>query len=267
MVNTQKLESLGVLAAGIAHDFNNLLGTMFAETGLALEEIPPDSPGRENVERISAVARRASEIVNLIVAYAGNRGDGAALEVVDLSSLVKEMLQLLKFSVSKKAVFRTSLAQDLPKVEANAAQIRQVVLNLIMNASEALQDREGLIAITTAPAHIRKTSTAERRPDLPEGDYIRLEVSDTGCGMTEEVQARVFDPFFTTKFLGRGLGLAAVQGILRSHGGFINVLSTPGVGSTFEILLPAAGKGATENSYRARLLTPEESCLLPTPHR
>ena len=242
MLAAQKFESLGVLAAGIAQDFNNLIGAIFAEADLALSEISVDSSARDNVERIRAVARRASEIVNLIMEYAGSRGREVVFEPVDLSRLVPEMLHLLKSSVSKRAVFHTHLDPRLPVVEASVTQIRQVVLNLIMNASEALEDREGTITVTTAPVHIGPKSMGELEPGLPEGDYVRLAVTDTGCGMTEEVQARAFDPFYSTKFLGRGLGLASVQGILRSHGGAINVLSTPGMGSTFEVLLPSIGK-------------------------
>jgi len=238
MLASQKLESLGVLAAGMAHDFNNMLGAIFAESDLAQAEIPPDSPAIDNVKRISAVANRASEIVNLLMAYAGGRD--TAIEMVDLSRIVEEMLELLRISILKNAVLQTSLPRDLPPVQANAAQLRQVVLNLIMNAWEALRDGGGRIVVSTE--HIYVQLSAERRSAVPEGHYIRLMVSDTGCGMTEEVQARVFDPYFTTKLLGRGLGLAAVQGILRSHGATINVLSTPGVGSTFEVLLPCSSQ-------------------------
>jgi PAS domain S-box-containing protein len=235
MLASQKLESLGVLAAGMAHDFNNMLGAIFAESDLAQAEIPPDSPAIDNVKRISAVANRASEIVNLLMAYAGGRD--TVIEMVDLSRIVEEMLELLRISILKNAVLQTSLPRDLPPVQANAAQLRQVVLNLIMNAWEALRDGEGRIVVSTEHIYFQPSAG---RSAVAEGHYIRLMVSDTGCGMTEEVQARVFDPYFTTKFLGRGLGLAAVQGILRSHGAAINVLSTPGVGSTFEVLLPCA---------------------------
>jgi len=235
MLATQKLESLGVLAAGIAHDFNNLLGAIYAESDLAQSEIPPDSPAFENIKRISMVATRASEIVNLLLAYAG--GQDAAIESVDVSRIVQEMLALLRISILKKAVLQTSLPGDLPPVQANAAQLRQVVLNLVMNAAEALRCGEGRIMVATEPVYFQPGGP-ERRAVVPEGHYVRLTVSDTGCGMTEEMQARVFDPYFSTKSLGRGLGLAAVQGILRSHGADINVVSTPGVGSRFEVLLP-----------------------------
>jgi PAS domain S-box-containing protein len=245
MLENQKLESLGVLAAGIAHDFNNLLGSIFAESDVALSEVPPDSPARDSIERIGAVAIRASEIVNLLMAYAGAGGEDRAFADVDLSLLVQEMIQLLKVSISKKALLEIRLSDELLPIRANAPQIRQVLLNLITNASEALENREGLISVTTEPLRIGGESQVDGK--LPEGDYARLVVADTGSGMTAEAQAKAFDPFYTTKFLGRGLGLAAVQGIVRSHGGAINVVSAPGRGTTFEVLLPCAGRDAGDS--------------------
>jgi PAS domain S-box-containing protein len=245
MLETQKLESMGVLAAGIAHDFNNLLCSIFGETDLALLDVPQDSPARESIERIGDLAIRASEIVKLLMAYAGD-GCEIVSEPVDLGYLVAEMLQLLKLSISKKAVMKVNLAKDLPAVQANAPQIRQVVMNLVTNASEALGDREGVITVTTRRVHIRQKASRNGSADRAEGDYVRLEVSDTGCGMTEETQTRAFDPFYTTKFLGRGLGLAAIQGIVRGHRGAINIVSEPGRGSTFEVLLPCAEQPADE---------------------
>jgi signal transduction histidine kinase len=249
MLATQKLESLGALAAGIAHDFNNMLGAIFAEADVALLETTSDSPGRENIERIKAVAVRASEIVKLLLAYAG--GTEVAMEEVDLSLIVEEMLDLLQCSISEKAVLRTNLPKDL-FVRANAAQIRQVVLNLIKNAGEAIEAERGFIELTTERVHMSQAADAQ----CPRGEYIRLEVSDTGCGMPKEVQARALDPFYTTKFLGRGLGLAVVHGILRSHGGHVQILSRQGAGSTFQILLPSAAVESKENEATLRRLTP-----------
>jgi len=233
----EKLESLGALAAGIAHDFNNMLGAIFGESDVALLETTSNSPGRENIERIKAVAVRASEIVRLLMAYAGDTD--VAKEVVDLSRIVDEMIHLLRGSVSEKTVLHANLAKHL-LVRANATQIRQVVLNLIKNAEESLKGQGGLIAVTTERVHIGRPATAESLAGLPDGKYVRLVVSDTGCGMPPDVQARAFDPFYTTKFLGRGLGLAVVQGILRSHHGRIDIRSKQGDGSMFEILLPCA---------------------------
>jgi len=237
MLATQKVESLGALAAGIAHDFNNVLGVIFAESDVALLEATSDSPGRQNVERIKAVAVRASEIVKLLIAYAC--GTESPREKVDLSLIVGEMLDVLPGSISERAVMRTSLANNL-LIRANAEQIQQVVMNLIKNAAEALEGRDGLIAVAAERVYIGRPPAPQGPTEVPEGEYVRLLVSDTGCGMTQEVQARALDPFYTTKFLGRGLGLAVVQGILRSHGGHIQILSRHGAGSTFQILLPYA---------------------------
>jgi PAS domain S-box-containing protein len=222
----QKLESLGVLAGGIAHDFNNLLGSILADSELLLADLAAGSPSHNGATRIKAVSIRAAEIVRELMAYAGE--ENALFESVGLSTLVGEMIQLLNVSISKRAVLKIDLPASLPPIRANAAQLRQVVMNLITNASEALGECEGSIFV------------GMRQVRFGEGldPYISLEVADTGCGMTEETQSRIFDPFFTTKFAGRGLGLAAVQGIIRSHGGTINVTSTPGQGTRFEILFP-----------------------------
>jgi two-component system, cell cycle sensor histidine kinase and response regulator CckA len=233
---TQKLESLGLMAGGIAHDFNNLLGGIVSTSELVLEEIPAGAPGREGIEGIKVVALRAAGIVRELMAYSGK--EDAAFEPVDVSRLVGEMLQFLKVTISKQAILNVDLPEGLPAVWANPAQIRQVVMNLITNASEALGERVGVIAVRAA--HVREGRDG--------AGQILLEVSDTGSGMTPEIQAKIFDPFFTTKFTGRGLGLAAAQGIIRRHGGTIRVTSQPGRGSRFEILLPCtdepAGRGA-----------------------
>jgi PAS domain S-box-containing protein len=231
-LETQKLESLGVLARGVAHDFNNLLGSILANSELALADLDGAAAAREGIEEIQTVAVRASEIVRELMVFAGQ--ENPVFEPVDLSELVGEMLQLLKISISKRAVLKIDLEKNAPRVRANAAQMRQVVMNLITNASEALAENGGTISLTVRQVR----SGAE--------EYVRLEVGDTGCGMTEETQARIFDPFFTTKFAGRGLGLAAVRGIIRSHGGAINLVSAHAQGSRFEILLRCSGEPAAE---------------------
>jgi two-component system, cell cycle sensor histidine kinase and response regulator CckA len=236
----QKLEGLGVLAGGIAHDFNNLLGAILANSELALSDLPAGSSAYGEVESIKQVADRAAEIVRQMMAYAGQ--ENPAFEPLDLSGLVKEMLQLLTISISKHARLVVDLPENLPAVQANATQIRQVVMNLITNASESLGEKEGVISIALARANTLSDSTNNR----PQNDYVRLRVTDTGQGMTKENQARIFDPFFTTKFAGRGLGLSAVQGIIRDHGGVINVVSALGQGSSFEVLLPSASEPARD---------------------
>ena len=240
----QKLEGLGVLAGGIAHDFNNLLGSILATSEVVLSELPGGSPAYDGVESIKNVANRAAEIVCQMMAYAGQ--ENTVLEPLDLSGLVNEMLQFLKVSICKRAQLTVDLPPNLPAVRANAAEIRQVVMNLITNASEALGEKEGVISVTLA--HVRSGSNqfADSTPNLLQNEHLRLAVSDTGAGMTQEIQARIFDPFFTTKFTGRGLGLAAVQGIIHNHGGTINVVSAPGQGSRFEVLLPCTRQPARD---------------------
>jgi PAS domain S-box-containing protein len=236
----QKLEGLGVLAGGIAHDFNNLLGSILATSELVMSELPDSSPAHDGVESIKKVADRAAEIVRQMMAYAGQ--ENTVFEPLDLSDLVQEMLQLLYVSISKRAHLSVDLPRNLPAIRANSSQIRRVVMNLITNASEALGSNEGVISVTLAHLHSASAAFTERVPDTAVRDYIRLTVGDTGSGMTEETRAKIFDPFFTTKFTGRGMGLAAVQGIVRDHGGTINVISAPTQGSRFEVLLPCTNQ-------------------------
>jgi two-component system, chemotaxis family, CheB/CheR fusion protein len=238
----QKLESVGTLAGGIAHDFNNLLGGVLAHAELALVELADGSSPEPELNRIRAVAIRGSEIVRQLMIYAGQETEVPL--PVDVSRIVEDMIELLKVAVSKHATVETSLGQDLPAVRANPAQLRQVVMNLITNASEALGDQDGVIRIATRHVTLTRESPAAASDRLPEGDYLQLQVSDTGRGMTPETQARVFDPFFTTRQAGHGLGLSVVQGVVRGLGGTIRVESTPGKGTTFQIFLPCAGRPA-----------------------
>jgi CheY-like chemotaxis protein len=179
---------------------------------------------------------RGSEIVRQLMIYAGK--ESGAVERADLSKTVDEMLSLLKVSVTKHAVIRANLDQELPATCASAPQLRQVVMNLITNASDAIGDRDGVIQIVTR--RVALNGASQPNTMLADGDYVELEVSDTGRGMSSETQAKVFDPFFTTKSAGRGLGLAVVQGIVRSLGGAIHLTSELDKGSTFQVLLPCA---------------------------
>jgi two-component system, cell cycle sensor histidine kinase and response regulator CckA len=241
----QKLESLGALAGGIAHDFNNLLGGILAEAELVETDLAVGAEPREEIQRIKMAAIRGSEIVRELMIYAGeNRKD--LNEAVDVSRLVEEMLKLLKVSISKQVALRADFPGDLPAVWGNAPQIRQIVMNLVLNASEAIGDTKGVIAVTAAQVSGGRDLAPNNAMDIIPGEYVRVEVSDTGCGMTEEEKAKIFDPFFSTKFAGRGLGLAVVQGIVRDLGGAINILSAPGQGTAFQVLLPCAPKGALE---------------------
>src|ERR1700722_11103017 len=220
----QKLEIVGTLANGIAHDFNNLLGGVLAQSELVLGELASGSPLEGGLQNIRAAAIRGAQIVRQLMIYAGRESE--VLELVDVSRIVEDMLELVKVSVSKHVVVETDLAKDLPAVRANPAQIRQVVMNLLTNASDAIGDRDGVIRVTTGQV--------TPGCDSP----VVLEVSDTGRGMTPEMQAKVFDPFVTTKSVGHGLGLAVVQGIVWSLHGTIQLLSAPGKGTTFQISLP-----------------------------
>lgn len=240
ILHAQKLESLGVLAGGIAHDFNNLLMGMLGNADLALMDLPPESPVRCRVEGIVSAAHRAAELTNQMLAYAGK--GRFVVEPLDVSRLVQEIAHLLEASVSKKAVLRYDLAKGLPAITADATQLRQVAMNLIINASEAIGDETGVISVATGVVEADRgyLAGAYLGEDLPEGSYVYLAVADTGCGMDAGMLAKVFDPFFTTKFAGRGLGLAAVLGIMRGHRGAIAIQSRPGYGTTFRVLFPVA---------------------------
>lgn len=239
MLQAQKLESLGVLAGGIAHDFNNLLTSVIGYSDLARSELPAHSSARELLDEAVTGARRAAELTQQMLAYSGK--GTLTTEPVQLSALVSDITRLLEVSISKKCVLRFDLMEDLPVCQGDATQLRQVIMNLIINASDAIGDRSGVIAITTGVAWCDREYLAENFIDdnLSEGLYVHLEVADTGSGMTPETRAKIFDPFFTTKFTGRGLGLAAVLGIVRGHKGAIRVYSELGRGTTFKMLLPA----------------------------
>jgi two-component system, cell cycle sensor histidine kinase and response regulator CckA len=240
----QKLESMGVLAGGIAHDFNNLLGGILASTELALTEYVGGSRVDDELTRIRTACIRGAEIVRQLMIFGGQ--ENPSFEVVDLSLVVGEMLNLLEVAISKNATLRVNFGEDVPCVEANPAQIRQVVMNLVTNASEAIGERQGVIGVTTA--RVTVNGNGLEGMNLPEGEYVRLEVSDTGVGMTPEVRARIFDPFFTTKLAGRGLGLAVVQAIVRAHRGAIFV-APPGEGGTaVQVWLPSNGGNSVQAS-------------------
>jgi CheY-like chemotaxis protein/two-component sensor histidine kinase len=226
---------VGTLAGGIAHDFNNLLGAVQAQAELGLSELDAGSSCKEELNAISEVAMRGSEIVRQLMIYAGKEGGDAG--PVDLSKTVEEMLSLLKVSVTKHALIEAHLDHNLPAIRADAAQLRQIVMNLITNASDAIGDRDGVIRVITRCVNLQPESGAS---SLPDGEFVELEVSDTGRGMSPQTQAKVFDPFFTTKSSGRGLGLAVVQGIVRSLGGTIHLATEPDKGTTFQVLLPSA---------------------------
>ena len=235
--HSQKLESLGVLAGGIAHDFNNLLTVVLGNASLSLMQLPEDSSLGPMLREIEHAALSAADLTQQMLAYSG-RGK-FIIEPLRLDSLVQGMAALLKSAVSKKATIELDLHPAM--IEADATQIRQVVMNLIINASEALEGNVGWIRVRTTVQHVDSADLSS--PYLPEtqpgGNYAIFEVEDNGCGMSEETLTRVFDPFYSTKFTGRGLGLAAVLGIIRGHRGSTKVFSTPGRGTIFQVFLPA----------------------------
>lgn len=249
VLQNQKLESLGLLAGGVAHDFNNLLMAIIGNAGLARLELAEDHPVAVLLQHIETASEQAAELCRQMLAYSGRTH--FVLSPVDLSELVREMSQLLKIGLSKKVELRLELAGDLPFVEAEGSQLRQVVMNLITNGSEAIGDREGAITLLTRLE--RRTDTLlVRHGALPAGDYVVLEVRDSGQGMDAVTQEKMFDPFFTTKFTGRGLGLAGVAGIVRGHQGGLEVFSRPGEGTVFRVYLPAKSREAVSPPRRSR---------------
>ena len=245
LLHAQKLESLGVLAGGIAHDFNNLLTTILGNANLALYKLPPTSPVLDNLQSIESASRRAAELANQMLAYSG-KGQ-FVIEPIDIAELLAEMAHLLEATISKKAVLQCNSAEDLPSFAGDATQIRQVIVNLTTNASEAIGDRDGVIVLSTGAracdrAYLDDVTQALRTgldEPLSEGVYVYLEVADTGCGMDAQTIERIFDPFFTTKATGRGLGMSAVLGILRGHRGALKIHSELGKGTTCRVLFSA----------------------------
>ena len=251
----QKLESLGVLAGGIAHDFNNLLTGVLGNASLAQMDLPAGSPVQPLLDQIETAATRAADLCRQMLAYSGK--GRFVIQRLDLNALIKDTTRLLQVSISKHAVLKFDLAASLPAVLGDATQFRQVVMNLVINASEAIGEKSGFISISTGLVRADRACLAGTfsAPDLPEGDYVFLEIADNGGGMVPEVEARIFEPFFTTKFTGRGLGLAAVIGIVRGHKGALKVFSEQGWGTTFKILLPCA-EGPAEESPAAAPVQP-----------
>jgi PAS domain S-box-containing protein len=239
MLQSQKLESLGVLAGGIAHDFNNLLTTLLGNISLAQLCLPEVSPAWPYLTTMERTVQRATDLTRQMLAYSGK--GRFVVAPVDLNQVVEEMSHLLGVSISKKVALRYHLQEKLPVLMAEASQIQQVVMNLVTNASEAIGDGEGIVSIRTGLKAYGRRELARDYPGqaIEPGTFLTLEVSDTGKGMAPEVQARIFEPFFTTKFTGRGLGLAAMQGILRGHRGGIRVYSEVGKGTTFKLIFPA----------------------------
>ena len=232
-LQAQKLESVGLLAGGVAHDFNNLMVGVLGNASLARDELGADGPAEPLLLAIEVAAQRASELANQMLSYAGR--NEYTLAPVDLGRLLHEMLALLTAVIPRSVKVEVALPERAAVVQADATQLRQVIMNLVTNAAQAIGDRPGRIGLVVEPGKLEHAAA------------WRLRVQDSGCGMSPEVQAHIFDPFFTTKAGGHGLGMAAVLGIVRAHGGEIHVDSAPERGTTFEILLPASTRSATSS--------------------
>jgi PAS domain S-box-containing protein len=236
----QKLEGLGILASGVAHDFNNLLTSVLGNAQLVLMALPDRAPERECLQRVLTAGKRAAELTHQLSTYAG--GGKPTFQAVDLCKLVEEMADLLRVSVSKKVALRSALPGNLPTIEGDRTQLSQMLMNLILNASESIGEREGTVRLEAGSLHVDEAFRADAvlGQELREREHVFVRVSDDGPGMDAETQRSIFDPFYTTKFVGRGLGLAVVLGIVRSHRGAIRVQSATGRGTSFTIVFPSA---------------------------
>jgi len=238
---TQKLESLGVLAGGIAHDFNNVLTIILGHCYIVDEEIDSGIDVKYHVKQVQMAAERAAELCRQMLSYAGK--NTLVQTRINLCMLVDENQKMLRSAIRKNVHFDLDLANDVPEIVGDSAQIQQVVMNLIINAAEAIGDKNGTIriALNTLTVPADRTDTDILGNAILPGNYACLTVSDNGCGMDVETQKRIFEPFYTTKFTGRGLGMSAVLGIIKSHNGALQLSSTPGVGSAFKVFLPWSG--------------------------
>jgi len=244
--HTQRLESLGVLAGGIAHDFNNLLTAILGNAALARSRMDRNSPAIEMLANIEKSSERAAALCKQMLAYSGK--GKFIVESLNLTDMIEEMVNLLEVSIQKNVIMRLDLSEQLLPIEADVAQMQQVIMNLVINASEAIENKSGIITIHTGVVAIDEAyiQTIYMDENLSAGRYVVVEISDTGCGMDKDTQKRMFDPFFTTKFTGRGLGMSAILGIVRGHKGAIKVYSELGKGTTFKVLFPCSDCIAVE---------------------
>jgi signal transduction histidine kinase len=243
----EKLQSLGQLAAGVAHDFNNLLVAVLCGASYAKESLPPTHPVQDILKGVVRAGERAAELTSKMLAYAGLGNQH--VEPMDLNQVVVETCDSLRDSIPGEILLDVQIARNAALLTTDSRRMRQVIGELVMNAAESIRKgASGTIIVRTRTLEISGDTGTESTPSLAPGGYVALEVHDNGCGMDEEIRKKIFDPFFSTKFLGRGLGLAAVQGFVRSNGGDVQVETSPGRGTSFRILLPAAASrsgGAT----------------------
>ncbi len=234
---TQKLDSVGLLAGGIAHDFNNLLTSIMGNASMVLDDVDPKSA--ERIKEVIRSAERAAHLTRQLLAYSG-KGQFVVRDL-DVTEAINEITGLVEFSIPKSVQLAVNAERRLPIVRMDPSQLQQILMNLVINAGEAIgEGNPGRVTVATSMADVEEGFVDAMGEDVAPGRYVSIAVSDTGSGIDEEKKTRIFDPFFTTKFTGRGLGLAAVAGILRSHKGAITLESAPGRGSTFQVFLPAA---------------------------
>ena len=236
----QRTESLGVLAGGIAHDFNNLLTAIIGQTGIAVDKLREGEPAREHLDRALEAAERAALLTRQMLAYSG-RGK-FALQPLPINLVIQENLGILAAAIPKKVQVEVDLEAGTPTVVGDPSQLQQVIMNLVLNGVQAIGEAAGRVLVRTRTvrlAEVERGLWPLGQTHLGPGEYVRIDVEDTGCGMSQAVRSRIFEPFFSTKDRGHGLGLSAVQGIIRSHRGGLGVDSVEGVGTTFRVLLPA----------------------------
>ncbi len=245
--HTQRLESLGILAGGIAHDFNNLLVGIIGHASLALDELPAEHAARNHLQEVFHGGEKAAHLTRQMLAYAGK--GRVIIEHLELSKLIEETERLVRSSILKTVDLHLDLEPGLPCIEGDAGQMQQLIMNLVINAAESIPaDRPGIVLVRTSMQTLDEPPAGMQPAgqEFTPGDYVVLEVHDNGGGMDEATQAKIFEPFFTTKFVGRGLGLSAVLGIVRGHKGALKVISSPGKGSMFQVVLPAAAESGRE---------------------
>ena len=248
--HAQRLESLGILAGGIAHDFNNLLAVILGNIELLRMDVKESKMTSEHFNNIEESCEQAAALSKQMLTYAGK--GNYLLEVLNVNNMVRSMARLIRASVSSNVDLKVKLDSKLPSIEGDEAQIQQVILNFVVNGAEAIAEESGVVKITTKTIAAKRDFLDElyNGINLSEGDYVVVEVKDTGCGIAKDLQNKIFDPFFTTKEMGTGLGLSALLGIVRAHKGAVQVVSELGQGATFSVLIPATDKPATMRIIR-----------------
>ena len=264
ILESQRLESIGVLAGGIAHDFNNILAGILANANLGSMNLPVDAPAQKYLKTIQEGSQRGAELCRQILNYAGK--GTFERKIFCLNQLIEQTARLLELSIGKKIAIHYNFHPDLPGIEGDASQIRQVIMNLVLNASDAIGEGDGVISLSTGLdlADRPQAGSLNSMPKLPEGACVYLEVADSGCGMSAATLSKIYEPFFTTKFTGRGLGLPAVQGIMRRHNGTISVQSVLGQGTTFRLRFQPAKKASEtiEVASEVAVTWRGEGCIL-----